>query len=85
MRVGGVALPGAVLFAEAALLVHRSGNGDAAYRRDSLQTALIEAILGVLVVLAVGRGARQRLEGLAVAIPLAVIGYLGLALTGFNG
>lgn len=51
-RVVGLALPGAVLLAEAAVLVYRSDGHGAAYRRDSLQTAAIEAVLGVLVPMA---------------------------------
>lgn len=68
----GVALPGAVLFAEAALLVD-----------DRRSTAVIELALGVLVILVVGRTARQRLTALAVALPFALIGYAGFRLGGF--
>ncbi|HLL69481.1 MAG TPA: DUF6518 family protein [Micromonosporaceae bacterium] len=83
-RLVGVALPGAVLLAEAAVLWYRSGGGDAAYRTDSLQTAGIEAVLGVLLSLALGRTARQRLGGLAASIPLAAIGFGGFLLAQFG-
>ncbi|MFI7596626.1 DUF6518 family protein [Actinoplanes sp. NPDC049681] len=63
----GIGLPGAVLFAEAARLL----------RRDLAATAAIEAALGVLVIAAAGRTWRQRAVGLAVAVPLALLGYLG--------
>jgi uncharacterized membrane protein len=83
-RVIGIALPGAVLLAEAAMLFHRRDQGDASYRTDSLRTAVIEAVLAVALVLLVGRTARQRLQGLAISVPLALIGCLGLVATGFS-
>ena len=85
LRVLGLALPGAVLLAEAGVLVYRSGNQDAAYRTDSLQTAAIEASLGIVLALALGRGARQRLEGLAASLPLAALGFGALVAAGFGG
>lgn len=63
---------------------HR-GAGDAAYRADSLQTAAIEAALGILLVLFLGRGARQRLEALAASLPLAVVDFGALVVAGFGG
>jgi hypothetical protein len=77
----GVALPGAVLFAEALVAALRPG--DTAYRRDQLQTAIIEVVLGVVVVLVVGRGGRQRLGGLAFSVPLAVVGFVAFRVGGF--
>jgi hypothetical protein len=85
LQVVGSALPGAVLLAEAGILAYRSGNMDAAYRADSLQTATIEAALGILLALVVGRSARQRLENLAASMPLALIGLGGFVLAGFGG
>jgi len=99
LRVIGVALPGAVLLAEAGILVyrsgvlvhrsgvlvHRSGGLDAAYRTDSLQTAAIEAALGILLLIVLGRTARGRIEGLAAAVPLALIGVGGFVAAGFGG
>jgi hypothetical protein len=85
MRILGLALPGAVLLAEAGVLAHRSGNVDAAYRADNLQTAAIEAALGILLALLLGRSTRQRLECLAASLPLAIVGFGALVLAGFGG
>jgi len=74
-----------VLLAEAGVLAYRSANVDAAYRADSLQTAAIQAALGVLSPLIVGRGIRQRLEGLAASVPLAVAGLGAFIVAGFGG
>jgi hypothetical protein len=80
-RIAGMALPGAALFAEALVAVLRSG--DAAYRHDQRLTALIELALGVLVVLAIGRTARQRFSALAAAAPLALAGFVAFRAGGF--
>ena len=85
LRMLGLALPCAVLLAEAAVLVHRSGNQDAAYRADSLQTAAIEAVLGIVLTLLLGRDTRQRLGGLAAGLPLAAIGFGAFVVAGFGG
>jgi hypothetical protein len=77
----GVGLPGAVLFAEA--LVSALRGGDAGYRRDQWQTALIELALGVLVVGLIGRTARQRIGGLLISVPLTLIGFVAFKLGGF--
>lgn len=69
----GVALPGAVLFAEAMLLF-----------ADRRATAVIEIVLGVAVILAVGRGIRQRLLALALAVPLGVLGFGAFLVGGFG-
>lgn len=69
----GIALPGAVLFAEAILLFPS--------RRA---TAVIEVVLGVVVILVVGRGIRQRLGGLALAVPLGVVGFVAFLIGGFS-
>ena len=72
-RIVATALPGAVLLAEAARLGHRGEVG----------TAVIEVALGVLVIMVVGRTARQRITALAVAVPLAALGFVGFAIAGF--
>ena len=77
----GVALPGAVLFAEALVAVLRAGN--AAYRRDQARTALIEAVLGVIVIVAMGRTGRQRIGGLLVSVPMALVGFVAFKVGGF--
>ena len=77
----GVALPGAVLFAEALVAVLLGGN--AAYRRDQARTALIEAVLGVIVIVAMGRTGRQRIGGLLVSVPMALVGFVAFKVGGF--
>ena len=81
----GVALPGAVLLAEAAVLARRAGTGDAAYRVDSLSTAAIQLALAVAVVLLAGRDRWRRLVGLGLSVPLALLGLAGFLLAGFGG
>lgn len=80
-QLAGVALPGAVLFAEA--LVAALRGGDAAYRRDQIQTAVIEVVLGLAVILVLGRTGRQRAGGLIGSVPLALIGFVAFKLGGF--
>jgi hypothetical protein len=77
-RAVGTALPGAVLFAEAAIGLGRSGDG------ENVTTAAIKLALGVLLILVVGRTARQRLTGLAAAVPLALVGFAGFLAAGFG-
>ncbi|MFC0004715.1 DUF6518 family protein [Micromonospora siamensis] len=86
LRPIAVAMPGAVLLAEAAMLVDRSDNpgGGPNYRTDSLQTAAIEAILGVALILLVARTNRVRLQALTAAIVLAAIGFAGFTVAGFG-
>ncbi|PRY29027.1 hypothetical protein CLV70_107336 [Pseudosporangium ferrugineum] len=69
----GLALPGAVLFTEAVRLARR---GEAA-------TAVLEAVLGIVVIAAAGRTWRKRAIGLAVAVPLALLGFVGYQVGGF--
>jgi hypothetical protein len=83
-RVVGVALPGAVLLAEAAVLAVSARNGEAQHRNDRLSTALIEAALAVVVILIAGRTTRQRLECLAACVPLAALGLTAFRLAGFG-
>ncbi len=86
LRVVAVAMPGAVLLAEAAMLVNRSDNpsGGPHYRTDSLQTAAIEAILGVTLILLIAQTHRVRLQALAAATALAAIGFAGFTVAGFG-
>jgi hypothetical protein len=76
-----VAMPGAVLFAEALILLLR--DGDAAYRRDNRWAAIIELAVGVLVMVLVGRTAVQRLTALAFAVPLTLLAFAGFQIGGF--
>ena len=86
LRAVAVAMPGAVLLAEAAMLVNRSDNpgGGPHYRTDSLQTAAIEAILGVTLILLIAHTHRGRLQALAAATALAAIGFAGFTVAGFG-
>ena len=86
LRAIAVAMPGAVLLAEAATLVNRSdepGRGPD-YRTDSLQTAAIEAILGIVLILVITRTRRARLRALAAATALAAVGFAGFVAAGFG-
>jgi hypothetical protein len=78
----GVALPGAVLFAEAITLVRRIG--DPNHGTAPLWPAVIETLLGILVITLVVRGSRLRLSALALAVPLALLGWAGFA-AAFSG
>ena len=60
------------------------GHGDAAYRTDSLQTAAIEVALAVLCLLVAARDARQRLQALAMSLPLAAAALAAFRLVGFG-
>jgi hypothetical protein len=72
-RVLGLALPAAVLFAEAIL----SPIGSRAF-------SIIELVLGVLLIVLLGRGIRERLLALAAALPLAALGYVAFLVGGFR-
>jgi hypothetical protein len=73
-----VALPGAVLFAEALVLLRRVPR-----RTDDVWTAVIELVLGLLIIGLVARGNRQRVAALAAAIPLAALGFAALLVGGY--
>ncbi len=73
-----VALPGAVLFAEALLLLRRVPR-----RTDDVWTAVIELVLGLLIIGLVARGNRQRVAALAAAIPLAALGFAAFLVAGY--
>jgi hypothetical protein len=77
-RAVGVALPGAVLFAEAVTLARRIG--DPNYGAKTIWPAVIETLLGVLVITLLTRGLRLRLTSFALAVPLALLGWAGFAL-----
>ena len=81
LQAAGAALPGAVLFAEAALLTRRIGDPD--YGTTPLWPAVIDATLGVLVVVLAAHAWRQRATALALAVPLAALGFAALVLAGF--
>lgn len=81
-QIVGVAMPAAVLFAEAALWTRRIGKPS--YGNDALWPVVINALLGVLVIVLVARTTRQRAAALASALPLALLGYTGFSLAGFG-
>lgn len=86
LRAIPMAVPGAVLLAEAAMLVNRSaepGRGSR-YRADNLQTAVIEAVLGVTLILLVARTKRVRLQAIAAATALALLGFVAYTIAGFG-
>jgi hypothetical protein len=76
-QLAGVALPGSVLFAEALVTVLRDEDA------DQIQTAIIEVVLGLAVIIAVGRTGRQRIGGLILSAPLALIGFVAFKVGGF--
>ncbi len=86
LRAIAVAMPAAVLLAEAAVLVNRSDNpgGGPHYRTDSLQTAAIEATLGIVLILFIAQTHRVRLQALATATALAAVGFAGFTVAGFG-
>lgn len=73
----GAAFPVAVLLAEAALFATRGTSG-------SPQTALIEVVLAVMVAALAGRGLPGKAFALAIAIPLAALGWVAFRLAGFS-
>jgi hypothetical protein len=72
-RTAALAMPAAVLFAEAAVLARRIGNES--YGTEPLWSALLNVGLGMLVTAAVADTWRRRLIALLVAVPLAVVGF----------
>ncbi|TDC29489.1 DUF6518 family protein [Micromonospora sp. KC213] len=74
--VVGTALPAAVFFEEAARYAKAAAGP---YRTGLWWNVAIDVALAVLLVMLVGRTTRQRALALAVAVPLAVVGYLGFA------
>ena len=86
LRAIAAAMPGAVLLAEAATLVDRSDNPGRGpdYRTDSLQTAAIEVILGIGLILVVAKTHLARLQALAAATVLAAVGFVGFVAAGFG-
>ena len=71
-RLVGIASPGAVLAGESLAL-----------RGADVATAFLQLALGVLVILLVGRTARERVVAPALAVPLGVLAYVGFVLAGF--
>jgi len=79
-QIVGTALPAAVFFAEAAGFVRKAaGPNDGS---EVLWNVAIDVVLGVLVVVLIGRTARQRVLALAAALPLAALIFVAFALAG---
>ncbi|MGC5031035.1 DUF6518 family protein [Micromonospora sp. DT229] len=79
----GLALPGAVLLAEALIDARRINHPN--YGIAPLWDALIKVGLAILVVVLAGRTARSRLLALATSLPLALLGFAAFWLAGFDG
>ena len=81
-QAAALAMPAAVLFAEAALLARRIG--DESYGIDPLWSVLIDVALGVLLTVLIGGTWRRRAVALLWAVPLAVVGFvlMSAAVTG---
>jgi uncharacterized protein DUF6518 len=84
-RVVGIAMSGSVLFAEALVLLRRASGRSGANRLDDLQTAAIEAVLGIgLIVLLARRPRGGLLRVLAACLPLSAIGFVAFLTVGFG-
>ncbi len=83
LQTAALAMPAAVLFAEAVIQGRRVG--DSSYDRgDQLTSVGVLVGLGVLITLLVGRSWAQRGLALLIALPLTAVGYVLLSLTGFR-
>jgi Family of unknown function (DUF6518) len=80
----GIAIAGSVLFAEALILIRRVGGVPAADRTAYLQTALIEAIIGIAVFVLASNNHRQRLFALAASVPITSLGFGAFLIGGFG-
>ncbi|MDT5032377.1 MAG: hypothetical protein QOC94_2548 [Actinoplanes sp.] len=81
-QIIGIAMPAAVLFTEAVLSARRVGDPD--YGNDTLWNVVIDAVLGVLVIVLAARTARRRAVALAAALPVALVGFAAFSLAGFG-
>ena len=80
----GVAIAGSVLFAEALILLGRVGGVPAADRTAYLQTALIEAIIGMAVIVLASNDHRQRLFAFAASVPITAVGFGAFLISGIG-
>ncbi|MFC3503328.1 DUF6518 family protein [Micromonospora krabiensis] len=81
-RSAAAAMPAGVMFAEAALVARRIG--DPAHGDDPLWAALLDVVLGVLLVVLVAPARRPRLRALLLAVPLGAVGFALLSLARFG-
>ncbi|MEV0896748.1 DUF6518 family protein [Actinoplanes sp. NPDC049802] len=82
-RAAAVAIPGAVLFAEATMQLKRIGDPNYETAETVGYTAVLIA-LGVALIVLVSRSWPQRGLALLLALPLTAVGYVLLSLTGFR-
>lgn len=82
--VTGIAALGAVCFAEAGMLMRGLPSVEAHYRADGLATAVITAAIGLVLIALLGRSWKQRALALALAVPLAAVGFAGFSVAGFG-
>jgi Family of unknown function (DUF6518) len=83
LRPLGVAIAGSVLIAEALVFLYRSSSAGS-NRTEDRQTALIEAILGLLIVLLLARTKRRRVIAYGLSVPLSGLGFLAFLAAGFG-
>ena len=77
---------GAVCFAEfAVVLVRADDPASVAHRNDLVETAVITAALGLLVLLVAARTVPTVGRALLASVPLAALGFAGFAAAGFAG
>ncbi|WP_067508591.1 DUF6518 family protein [Actinoplanes sp. TFC3] len=83
LSAAAMAMPAAVLFAEATMQLRRIGNPDYETAETVEYTAVLIA-LGVILTVLVSRSWRQRGLALLLALPLTAVGFVLLSLTGFR-
>ncbi|GID31505.1 DUF6518 family protein [Paractinoplanes brasiliensis] len=83
LQTAALAMPGAVMFAEAVIQLRRIGNPS---YDDSgqVQSSLVLIALGLLVIWLAGRSWPQRGLALLIAVPFTAIGWVLLSFTGFR-
>lgn len=82
LQAAAMAMPAAVMFAEAVLLARRIG--EPSYETEPVWPAVLNVALGVLLTVVVGRTWRQRVVALLLAVPLAVVGFGLLSVARFG-
>ncbi|MFI7609454.1 DUF6518 family protein [Micromonospora sp. NPDC049366] len=81
-RSPAAAMPAAVMFAEAALVARRIG--DPGRGGEPLWAALLDVVLGLLLVVPVAPAWQPRLRALLLAVPLGAVGFALLSLARFG-
>jgi hypothetical protein len=82
-QVAGIALPGAVMFAEAVMEARRIGHPDYG-TTEPRWNVVIDVVLGVLVIALAARTTRLRATALALAVPFALVGFGAFRVAGFG-